>query len=169
MTDALYYVIPVVLFLGYFPVRRRFRGGLLDHPVDFLRRRLTRGLQVSIGAQEVRRGDEVEALVTISSSRGLGNLEVGVVCTESYDYMSTSRDQEGNLSTSRETAEAIAHEAWKPLEGRSGVQNFPLTIPVEAPFSYKGDCLSFNWEVVARGRKRRRLDTRVAQEISVLP
>jgi hypothetical protein len=93
MTDALYSVIPVVLFLGYFALRRRYRVGLLDHPVDFLRRRMTRGLRVSTGAREVRRGEEVEALVAISSSRGLGNLQVGVVCTESYDYMSMSTDR----------------------------------------------------------------------------
>jgi len=162
-------VIPVVLLYGYFALRRRSRGGLLDHPVNFLRRRLTRGLEISTRAQEVRRGEEVEALVTVSSSRGLGNLEVRVVCIESYDYISISRDQDGMQETTRETAEAIAHEAWQPLEGRSGVQDFRLAIPVEAPFSYKGDCLSFKWEVVARGRKRHRLDARVAQEISVLP
>jgi hypothetical protein len=169
MTDALYSVIPVVLFLGYFALRRRYRVGLLDHPVDFLRRRMTRGLRVSTGAQEVRRGEEVEALVTISSSRGLGNLQVGVVCTESYDYMSMSTDRDGMSQTSRETAEAIAHEAWQPIDDRSGVQDVRLPIPADAPFSYQGDCLSFRWEVVARGRKRRRLDARAAQEISVLP
>jgi hypothetical protein len=44
-----------------------------------------------------------------------------------------------------------------------------LTIPPEAPFSYKGDCLSFKWEVVAKGRKRHRLDAQTRREIIIFP
>ncbi len=176
MSDVLYYVIPVVLILGYAAVRRRlrgrywiFRGGLLDHPVDFLRRPLTKGLQVSTGAQEVRRGDEVEALVTISRSSGLGNVEVGLICIEYYDYEATRTNKDGTQSSSRETAEATAYEAWQPVESAQGVLNVRLAIPPEAPFSYKGDCLSFKWDLVVKGSRRGRLDKEAGHELFVLP
>jgi hypothetical protein len=137
--------------------------------LDFLRRRLTSGLQVEASKGEVRRGEEVEALVTISSSRGLADVEVGLVCTESYAYESTSTDTEGHSYSSRGTAEACAHEAWVPVEGVAGVQASRFAIPSSAPFSYAGDCLSFRWEIVARGRRSHRLDAQVRREISVLP
>lgn len=140
--------------------------GLLN-PIDLVRRRLTRGLQVGASNQEVHRGDEVEALVTISSTRGLGDVEVGLVCTEYY-----ARYSEGvgaDDSGGRAITYAIAHEAWRPVESAPGVQSVRLTIPPEAPFSYAGDCLSFRWEVVGRGRRRRRLDALASHELSVLP
>lgn len=137
--------------------------------LDFLRRRLMKGLQIATGERDVHRGDEIEALVTVSRSRGLGDLEVGLLCTESYDYRSTWTDDDGVDHDSRKTAEAVAHEEWRPVESVEGAQSVRLKIPAEAPFSYKGDCLSFKWEVVARGRKSHRLDTRGTQQISVLP
>jgi hypothetical protein len=143
--------------------------GLLHHPLDFVRRRLTKGLQLSAGSQEkVRRGEQVEALVTITRPHGLGDLAVGLVCTEYYDFEQTWTDKDGS-HTSRETAEATAHETWQPVESATGVQSVRLTIPPEAPFSYKGDCLSFKWEVVAKGRKRHRLDAQARREIVVFP
>jgi hypothetical protein len=144
----------------------RLLPGLLN-PVDLLRRRMARGLQVGASDEEVRRGEEVEALVTLSSAEGLGDVEVGLVCTEYY-----ARYSEGvgpDDSGGRATTYAIAHEAWLPVESAPGVQSVRLTIPTEAPFSYEGDCLSFRWEVVARGRRRRRLDAQARREISVLP
>ena len=80
--------------------------------------------------------------------------------------MDTSQD----VTTShRETATATAYEAWVPVESGAGVQSVRLAVPREAPFSYKGDCLSFQWEVVARGRRPHRLDAQARREISVLP
>jgi hypothetical protein len=147
------------------------RGGIesgLMRGLNFLRRRLTTGLQVVAVEREVPRGEEIEALVTVSRSRGLGDLEVGLVCTESYDYRSTWTDDDG-MHDSRETGEAVAHEEWQSVESVAGSQSIRLRIPLEAPFSYKGDCLSFKWEIVARGRKTHRLDARAAQQLSVLP
>ena len=142
---------------------------MLDRRLDFLRRGLTRGLKVGVGEQQLRRGEEFEALVTVSHSRGLGDLEVGLICTESYDYRSTWTGDDGASHESRETAQAAAYEKWQPVESVSGAQSLRLRVPAEAPFSYTGECLSFKWEVAARGRRRHRLDTRAAQEISVLP
>ena len=113
--------------------------------------------------------EELEALVTISSARGLGDVEVGLVCTEFYDEESSWTDGEGHTHTSRTTSEATAHEAWLPVESAAGVQNVRFTIPPEAPFSYRGNCLSLKWEVVARGRRRRRLDAQARRELFVLP
>jgi hypothetical protein len=126
---------------------------------------MTKGLQVDVGQAEMRRGSEIEALVTISSRSGLGDVEVGLVCTESYDEQST--DSEGQVS--RTTSEDVAHEEWLPLENMVGVQTIRLRIPAEAPFSYEGDCLSFKWELVARGHRSRGLDAQAARGISVLP
>jgi hypothetical protein len=138
--------------------------GLL-RPIDLLRRRLTRWLQVGAAAQEVHRGGEVEALVTISNTRGLSNVEVGLVCTEYYARESEGFDDAGG----RAITYAIAHADWLPVDCTPGAQSVRLTIPTEAPFSYEGDCLSFRWEIVARGRRRRWLDAQASHDISVLP
>jgi hypothetical protein len=140
------------------------------HPLDLLRRRLTSGLQVAAGNQVAHRGEEVEALITISSPGKIGNVEVGVVCTEYYDEEDTDTDMNtGYQSTSRVTSDEIAHEAWLPVETISGAQSLHFTIPPDAPFTYRGACLSFKWEVVARGRRRRGLDSQARSEFSVLP
>lgn len=153
------------------PLPQALQGrGREVHPLDLLRRRLTSGLQVGTSDQVVRRGDEVEALVTISSPEKLGDVEVGVVCTEYYDEEDTDTDMNtGNQSTSRVTSDEVAHEAWLPVETISGAQSLRFTIPPDAPFSYSGACLSFKWEVVARGRRSRGLDAQARSEFSVLP
>jgi hypothetical protein len=138
-------------------------------PLDLFRRRLTSGLEVGAGQQEARRGGELEVLVTISSARGLGDVEVGLVCTEFYDEEDSWTDGQGHTHTSRTTSDATAHEVWLPVESAAGVQSIRFTIPPDAPFSYKGNCLSFKWEVVARGRRPHRLDAQARREISILP
>jgi hypothetical protein len=139
------------------------------HPLDALRRRLTRGLEVTAGDQSVRRGAEVEALVTISGAGKLGDVQVGVVCTEYYDEEDTTSTGNGSTSTSRSTSDDVAHESWSRVESVTGVQSVRFTIPADAPFSYSGECLSFRWEVVARGHRSRRLDAQARNEFAVLP
>ena len=150
-----------------------FGKGRKVHPLEALRRRLTRGLEVAASDQEVRRGGEVEALVTISSARKLGDVEVGVVCTEYYDELKTGSaaytDDTNTTTTSRVTSDDVAHETWSPVETVSGVQSVRFTIPPGAPFSYHGECLSFKWELVVRGRRGRGLDRQARSEFSVLP
>jgi hypothetical protein len=134
------------------------------HPIDYLRRRRTRGrLQISVDDPEVRRGEALDARVTIADSR-LGDVEVGLVCTEFYEVASG-----GGTGSNRGTSSATAFEAWHPVTGTSSVHNVRLSLPAEAPFSYEGELLCFRWEVVARGRRKRRLDMHAAHEISVLP
>jgi hypothetical protein len=146
-----------------------FGKGREIHPLEALRRKLTRGLEVATADESVRRGGEIEALVTISSARGLDGLEVGVVCTEYYDEEDTTSSGDGSTTTSRSTSDEIAHESWRPVEASAGAQSIRFPIPANAPFSYRGECLSFKWEVVARGRRSRRLDAQARREFSVLP
>ena len=119
----------------------------LLHPLDFVRQRLTRGLEIGAGAEQVRRGEEVEALVTIASPRRLGAVEVGLVCTEYYAC--DMRDYDSDGGSGRGTATATAFEIWVPVDSVSGVQHVRLSIPADAPFSYEGSALSYIWEIVA--------------------
>jgi hypothetical protein len=143
-------------------------GGWIINPADVLRRRLTRRLEVDASREDVQRGDEVEALVTLSN-RKLGQLEIGLVCTEYYAKESTTTDSDGTPISTRSTAAATSFETWLPIDNVVGVQSVSLAIPEQVPFSYKGSCLSFTWELVARGRRRRRLDAQARHEITVLP
>jgi hypothetical protein len=146
-------------------LEKRLERGLL-HPIDYLRRRRTRGaLQVDAAEREVRRGGELDARVTIASPGGVGEVEVGLVCTEFYACHVSGSDGR----RSRGTSSATAHEEWLPVEDTPGLHSVRLTVPAEAPFSYEGELLCFTWEVVARGRRKHRLDAQARHEISVLP
>ena len=136
------------------------------HPIDRLRRWRTRGaLEVGAIQRALRRGGELDARVTIASSGGLGAVEVGLVCTELY----AAAVSDGDGGRRRGTAAATAYEAWLPVESTLGLHGVRLTVPSHAPFSYEGELLCFRWEVVARGRRKRRLDAQARHAISVLP
>ena len=111
--------------------------------------------------------------MTVLDARRLSAVEVGLICTEYYDVevQSSSTDAHGHTTTSssHETHEAVAHEAWTPAEPMAGVQSVRLAVPPGSPFSYEGDCLSFRWKVIARGHKARRLDARAEADLRVLP
>jgi hypothetical protein len=132
-------------------------------------RRRPKGLQVDASEEAVRRGEEVEALVTMSSVRGLEKVEVGLVCTETYDWEDISTDSEGSSASTRHTSDATAYEAWVPVESALGSQSVRVTIPPDSPFSHHGECLSFKWELMLRGRRRHRLDALAGREIIVRP
>jgi hypothetical protein len=143
--------------------------GLPSRPLAFIRRRLTSGLEIGASRGEVRRGEEFEVLVTVPSNAKLVGIDVGLVCTELYDEESSHTDSDGHTHTSRQTSRAIAYEAWLPVEVATGVQSVRLAIPGPAPFSYEGECLSFEWEIVARGRRRRGIDLEAGRKLAVLP
>jgi hypothetical protein len=155
-------VIGVLLWLAFW---------FTFHSAKALRRRRAKrlarelGLEVSAAEKRVRRGGEVEALVTVTSTGELEGVEVGLVCTESYDESNT--DSEGR--SYRSTNHATEFETWTPVESLVGSQSVRLAIPAEAPFSYRGNCLSFEWEVAARGRLPRGVDAEARSELSVLP
>lgn len=136
---------------------------LLKHPLNVLRIRATRGLELAASPEEVVRGGWLDAVVTVSDAAKLEDLEVGLFCTERY------MTEFGGPESGPATTWATAHETWVPMATTPGVQTARLRVPPEAPFSYDGDIVSFRWEVVARGRRKRRLDARVTHPVSVLP
>ena len=134
-------------------------------PLDGLRKKLTKGLEVRVDQPEVRRGDEIDVLLVVTKPERLGGLEAGLVCTEHYD----EKEYMGDGRYYKTARKAVEHEAWQPLPSVAGEHSVRLAIPADAPFSYEGSCLSFTWEVVARGRRDNQLDARASQEISVRP
>ena len=113
----------------------------------------------------MRRGGQFDARVTIADSRGLADVEIGLVCTEFYACRMRG-DGDGG---SRGTSSAAAYEAWLPVQGGPGVHAVRVTVPADAPFSYDGELLAFRWELVARGRRKHRLDAQAQREVCVLP
>ena len=136
------------------------------NPMDALRRKMTTGLDLEAGQDEVRRGDELQVRVTVSRPEQLGDVELGLVCTELYDVETASGGDDGG--TSRSTSTAVAHELWQPVPCVEGTHGVRLQIPSSAPFSYEGLCLSYKWEVVARGRRAGKLDARATRRIQVI-
>jgi hypothetical protein len=147
---------------------QRFRTAV-EHPIDTLRQRRAKGLEISTSQRRVCRGDHVEVLVTIADTAGIGNVDIGLVCTEYYDEKVQDDESETRFGTKRQTSEAIAHAEWLRIDSAPGVQSVRLEVPAEAPFSYEGDCLSFRWEIIAHGRRRRRLDAQARLRIAVAP
>lgn len=142
------------------------RPVVLHNPFDAIRTRLTSGMKVRAGSEDLFRGDELEATVTILRPGNLGQVEVGLVCTEAYAVLMSDADGSGS---SEGTSWARAYEAWVPVESIPGSHTVRLRVPADGPFSYEGDYLSFRWEVVARGVRKRRLDARARQKIHVRP
>ena len=126
-----------------------------------------RGLHVTCAQTEVRRGGHVDVQLEITKpSKVNDGLELGLVCTEYYDVETT----DGNGNSNRSTHDAHAHEDWRPqAPDGGGVRSVRFEVPREAPYSYRGGCLSFVWRVSAREPKRLRFDPAFNVEIKVLP
>ena len=139
-----------------------FLGG--KYPFDYLQTRLTRGLKVSASSRDVARGDELVATVTITDAGRLGDVELGLVCNESYAAMERGSNNPGQV-----IRWDTAYEMWVPVASVVGEQTVRLQVPFDGPFSYEGTVLSFKWEVVARGLRKRRIDARASCDIEVRP
>jgi hypothetical protein len=111
------------------------------------RPRYASGLELLVERQELRRGDRVA--VTAS---GDGELEVGLLCTQSFDVLRRISDD----SRSRVTDTASVWQQWMPAPHGVLGQRLELTLPGDGPYSYEGDCVSLGWAVVVRrvGEKR---------------
>jgi hypothetical protein len=105
------------------------------------------GLELQVERQELRRGERVAAIAT-----GEGELEVGLVCTQSYDVWRRI----ANESRSRVTDSAAIWQEWVPAPHGTLGQRVELELPSDGPYSYEGDCVSVGWAVVVRrvGQKR---------------
>ena len=111
------------------------------------RPRYAAGLALQVERQELRRGERVGA-----TASGDGELEVGLLCTQSFDvWRRISSD-----STSRVTDKASVWQQWVPAPHAALGQRVELTLPADGPYSYEGDCVSLGWAVVIRrgGEKR---------------
>ncbi len=103
-------------------------------------------MAIGAAAHGVRRGDNMRLDLTVRNGARAGKrLRVGLVCIERYDVEESSSDS----STSRETREDIAHEEWTEVDIGVAQQGLSFTIPPDAPFSYRGTCLSFEWRAEA--------------------
>jgi hypothetical protein len=130
---------------------------------DLLRRRAGRNLELMPASEQVRRGGRVEAALRVDGDAA--PVEVGLVCTETYATFMPSRSL---TEEDRLMVDAVAYEQWLPLEQGQTTQTFAFDVPVEAPFSYRGEHLRYVWRVCAR-RPRRGLDAMSVREIEVLP
>jgi hypothetical protein len=134
----------VLVFFWAF-ARMMWRG---SHP------RYARDLEVAVERRQVRRGERIGA-----TASGDGELEVGLLCTERYDVWRRIGDSD---SRSRVTDVATVWQGWVPAPHAALGQRIELTIPVDGPYSYEGDCVSLSWAVVARRLGEKRLATPVA-------
>jgi hypothetical protein len=111
------------------------------------RPRYAAGLELQVERQELRRGDGVAA-----AASGEGELEIGLLCTQSFDVLRRISDE----SRSRVTDTASVWQQWVPAPHAALGQRVELALPADGPYSYEGDCVSLRWEVVVRrvGEKR---------------
>ena len=113
-----------------------------------------RGVTVTLSGTDLKRGSPVDVRVEVAKPDKLtARLQLGVVCTEFYDVETT--DGRGNRS--RTTKQVDAHTDWRPFTG-STPQTERFVIPADAPYSYRGDCISYVWRASARLPKRLRFD-----------
>jgi hypothetical protein len=127
-----------------------------------------RHLKVTLSSNQARRGDTVDARLEVTRA-GNDEIELGLVCTEYYDVEKTSHSSSGGTSHDRDTDDAIAHEEWRPASPNQSVHNVRFQIPPDAPYSFKGSCLAFEWRVSARQPKRMRFDRSTNVDLTVLP
>jgi hypothetical protein len=121
-----------------------------------------RGVTLAPSSSELRRGSNVDLRVEVANpDRMVGRLELGLVCTEFYDVETT--DARGN--SSRTTRQVDAHTDWRPFTG-DATQSERFLIPATAPYSYRGDCVSYVWRASARLPKRMRFDR--AENVTLL-
>jgi hypothetical protein len=121
-----------------------------------------RGVTLTLSNEDVRRGSNLDLRIEVANpDRMLNRLEFGLVCTEYYDVETT--DARGN--SSRNTRQVDAHTDWRPFTG-GATQSERFLIPASAPYSYRGDCVSYVWRASARLPKRMRFDR--AENVTLL-
>jgi hypothetical protein len=113
-----------------------------------------RGVTLTPSSSDLRRGSTLDLRVEVANpDKMLGRLEFGLVCTEFYDVETT----DGRGNSNRSTRQADTHTDWRPFTG-GATQSERFVIPAEAPYSYRGDCVSYVWRASARLPKRMRFD-----------
>jgi hypothetical protein len=120
------------------------------------------GVSLSLPTTEYRRGDTIEATVTVDGGGGSDELFVGLVCTE--HYLGYARADQPVIH--RQTQ----WEQWQPLSGATSLpQPVSFSVPESEPYSHEGRILSISWEVIARRPARLRPDRWVGEPIWTAP
>ena len=116
-------------------------------------------------AGDVRRAGQVDVAITIRDGAHTGvRLRVGILCLERYDVEESTKN-----STRRVTREGFAHEEWREVSASKAQQGLSFAVPVEAPYSYQGSCLSFEWHAEALEAARLRPDAVASCTFEVRP
>jgi hypothetical protein len=122
------------------------------------RPRQARYLQLEVEPIELRRGDTVRVTLTITDARKIGEeLDLGLVCTQYYDYTAVVQDQHGS-HRERKTMEVESTAKWTKPDRSQVRQTVQFTVPADAPFSFEGGAVSWAWHVSARDRHPHRYD-----------
>lgn len=121
-------------------------------------------VEVQVEPRDLGRGARIEVVVAASpGAEGDQPIEVGLICTEWYTIVTRRND-----SWRREKREAREVEDWRALDSAAGgVVMFD--VPPSAPYSYSGECLSYEWRVEARRPTTLRADPRAVVPIWVRP
>jgi hypothetical protein len=155
-SDALFWVFFVAVAIAVaaslvWRNRRRFR----------LR---SRKVEVST-VEAVRRGENIDVAILIRDGAHSGRrLKVGVLCIERYDV-----EHQGKDTTHRVTKENRAHEEWREVSTSEAQQGLSFVVPAEAPYTYAGSCLSFEWHAEALEIARMRPDAVASCTFEVRP
>jgi hypothetical protein len=124
-----------------------------------------RGVTLTLSSDAVRRGSAVDLRVEVANpDKMTARLEFGLTCAEYYDVETT----DGRGNSSRSTRQVDAFTDWRPFTGGPS-QSERFVIPADAPFSYRGDCVSYVWRASARLPKRMRFDRSENLPIVVRP
>jgi hypothetical protein len=158
----------VFAFFGLVCVVQAYRWHREHQPLRLTKR--LPGVALAVDRNTARRGDRLSLTLTLSSraSRRADHLEVGLVCTELYDYQVQAQTRMGPINV-RQTGQARAHEHWQPIDSMQGRRTFSFDVPVDAPYSYEGDCVSFAWRASVREVRQLRYDPRLDVPVWVLP
>lgn len=158
----------VFAFFGLVCVFQAYRWHRGNHPLKLAKR--LPGITLAVDTETVKRGSSLSIMLTFSS-KAAGKeeqLEVGVVCTELYDYQVRAQTRAGPIDV-RQTGRANAHERWERVNLREGGRTFSFEVPTDAPYSYEGECISYAWRASVRDVRQLRSDPRLDLPFWVLP
>lgn len=89
-----------------------------------------------------RRGDSLDAELTVGRPAEGRMVEMKLVCEEHYDYRDS--DEDGDT---RRTAVETAYQDVNAVRVSSAQQTVSFQVPAEAPFTYAGNAVSYRWKL----------------------
>lgn len=122
-----------------------------------------RELKLSVAGDGLRRGDRLSVAVA-GRPPEVARLQVGVACDERFDT-----EVHTNVMVTRETGQATVYEDWQVAPPGPVEHTVTFELPVDAPYSYEGDCVSYAWRVSARAVRAGLEDPRLDEPIWVEP